>query len=109
MALNFPSILEMAFVFVILPALGFLLAYGLILWREEARKYVQGLALVYFVYFSLIWLALDPSWRSTPVLNIPLGNSPVMLIVYTMFGVGLLLGGFFDKIKEFCNSLNHSS
>jgi hypothetical protein len=92
MGINLISILEIVFAFIILPGAGFALTAGLITWKKELQKYIEGFTAIYLIYFLLVWLNLDSSWTSTPFLNIPIGNSPVMLIIYTVFGIGMLLG-----------------
>ena len=97
MALNLVSVLEIIFVLLVLPAAGFGLVVGLIHWKEEIRKYVEVFTLLYLGYFLFTWLTLDPGSMSSPVLGIPLGNSPVMLIVYIFFGIGMLTGVLFYR------------
>lgn len=94
------SILEIIFAFIILPGAGFALTAGLITWKKELQKYIEGFTAIYLIYFLLIWLNLDSSRTATPFLNIPLGNSPVMLVLYTVLGIGMLLGTITLRIRD---------
>lgn len=100
MALNLISILEIIFVLIILPGSGISITAGLIYWKEDLQKYIEGFTAVYLIYFLMIWLKLDSSWTSTPFLNIPLGSSPVMLVLYTVFGIGMMLGASISRIRD---------
>jgi hypothetical protein len=100
MGINLISILEIVFAFIILPAAGMGLTASLITWKEELQKYIEGFTAIYLTYFLLILLNLDSSWTSTPLLNIPLGNSPAMLVLYTVFGIGMLLGAIIPRIRD---------
>jgi len=101
--MNLVSLTELALVFLVLPAVGGVVAFvSRYLLPEEYEKYLSVSVLAYLIYFggTLVYTVFVSELRETPVLGIYLGESPVFAMILTAFGVGMAVGVGAHKFYE---------
>lgn len=101
MALNIVSVVEIVFVIIAVPAGGAILFHAMKKASERLEIPVKVSSSALLLYFLINWVVLEPSTTETFLLGLPLGRSPVALILYTAFAAGTSLGAFSSEINEF--------
>ena len=100
MLLNILSIIEIVFVIIAVPTGGFIISHALKNSKKQLETPLKAFSSALLLYLLANWPIVDSSMRETFLIGLPLGNSPVALILYVVFTAGTVLGAFSKDIKD---------
>lgn len=92
--------IEIVAVFLILPAVAALLSVGVRRFLPERVAYLFPAVPALFLFYVVgtLVLAWPEGMRYSPILGLDLGESPVLLILFIMAGIGALAGSVMEPV-----------